>query len=152
MVEHMAKKGCPVTPEFFSCRPCGDIPAVGGYVPDEGVVLCADNVRTQGEVTRTIRHELIHAFDHCRAHVDWNNLEHVACAEVRAQNLSGECEWFEEVNRGNIGLKKHHQECVRRRAELSVRQINPDPALAAAAVKKVFDRCFADTEPYNRIP
>lgn len=27
-------------------------------------------------------HELIHAFDHCRFKVDWNNLRHHACSEV----------------------------------------------------------------------
>ena len=30
----------------------------------------------------TLTHELIHAYDHCRAHLDWNNLQHLACTEV----------------------------------------------------------------------
>jgi len=30
----------------------------------------------------TISHELVHAFDHCTANVDWFNLEHYACSEV----------------------------------------------------------------------
>ena len=30
-----------------------------------------------------LTHELIHAFDHCRAHVDWGNLDHLACSEVK---------------------------------------------------------------------
>ncbi len=29
-----------------------------------------------------LTHELIHAYDFCRAHVDWNNLDHLACTEV----------------------------------------------------------------------
>ena len=29
-----------------------------------------------------LTHELIHAFDHCRAHVDWSNIDHLACSEV----------------------------------------------------------------------
>jgi len=28
-------------------------------------------------------HELIHAFDDCRAKVDFANIDHVACTEVR---------------------------------------------------------------------
>ena len=43
------------------------------------------------------------------------------------------------------------QVCVRRRAELSV-AMNPHcgPRKARAAVDKVFDRCFADTAPFDR--
>lgn len=34
-------------------------------------------------MNRVVTHELIHAFDHCRAHVDWfNNFRHLACSEV----------------------------------------------------------------------
>lgn len=31
----------------------------------------------------TLAHELVHAFDHCRFKVDWGNLRHHACSEVR---------------------------------------------------------------------
>ena len=31
----------------------------------------------------TLTHELIHAYDYCRAHLDWNNLKHLACTEVK---------------------------------------------------------------------
>ena len=30
----------------------------------------------------TLTHELVHAFDHCRAHVDFNDIHHLACTEV----------------------------------------------------------------------
>jgi len=39
----------------------------------------------------TLTHELVHAYDHCRAYVDWSNCVHHACSEVRAANLSGDC-------------------------------------------------------------
>ena len=29
-----------------------------------------------------LTHELVHAYDDCRSHVDWDNLEHLACSEV----------------------------------------------------------------------
>jgi hypothetical protein len=32
-------------------------------------------------------HELIHAYDICRAKVDWNNCRHYACTEIRASSL-----------------------------------------------------------------
>ena len=45
----------------------------------------------QAHVERTIQHELIHAYDHCRAEVDWKDCVHIACSEVRAASLSGDC-------------------------------------------------------------
>ncbi|KTG07047.1 hypothetical protein cypCar_00041681, partial [Cyprinus carpio] len=33
---------------------------------------------------RVVTHKLIHAFDHCRARVDWfNSFRHLACSEVK---------------------------------------------------------------------
>lgn len=59
-----------------------------------------------------------------------------------------------EVARGNLALRKQHQVCVRRRAELSV-AMNPactGPAHAAEVVDAVFERCFRDTAPFDRRP
>lgn len=39
----------------------------------------------------TLTHELVHAYDHCRAFVDWSNCVHHACSEIRAAHLSGDC-------------------------------------------------------------
>jgi inner membrane protease ATP23 len=36
-------------------------------------------------------HELIHAFDHCRFKVDWNNLRHHACSEVSLLEGASAC-------------------------------------------------------------
>lgn len=42
------------------------------------------------QVDHALTHELIHAYDHCRAgNLDWSNLEHHACSEIRAATLSG---------------------------------------------------------------
>lgn len=87
-------------------------------------------------MNRVVTHELIHAFDHCRARVDWfTDFRHLACSEVRdrtvcgktssvrrfkmsvclftlqirAANLSGDCSFVNEVSRFNFGLKEHHQ-------------------------------------------
>lgn len=49
------------------------------------VVLCQNRIPDQEWMDRTLAHELIHAFDHCRAKVDWNNCEHHACSEVRSR-------------------------------------------------------------------
>jgi len=56
--------------------------------------------------------------------------------------------------RGFYGIAKHQQECVRRRAILSVRQNKncSAPGAAEAAVDAAFPTCFADTAPFERIP
>lgn len=42
----------------------------------------------------TLAHELVHAFDHCRFKVDWGNLRHHACSEVRQGCFrGGELTW-----------------------------------------------------------
>ncbi|XP_038833838.1 mitochondrial inner membrane protease ATP23 homolog isoform X2 [Salvelinus namaycush] len=118
------------------------------------IVLCQNNIHQQSHMNRVVTHELIHAFDHCRAHVDWfNNFKHLACSEIRAANLSGDCSFHNEVSRFNFGLKKHHQECVRGRALrsiLAVRKVSREEA--EKVVDEVFDTCFNDHAPFGRIP
>ena len=58
----------------------------------------------------TLTHELVHTLDYCRAELDWNNIHHLACTEIRAASLSGECFfWKENFARLKFGWKKHHQ-------------------------------------------
>ncbi|XP_069620592.1 mitochondrial inner membrane protease ATP23 homolog isoform X2 [Ranitomeya imitator] len=138
----------------FSCEDC-DGSVSGGFDADTSeIVLCQNNIHNQPHMDRVVTHELIHAFDHCRAHVDWfNNIRHLACSEIRAANLSGDCSLSNEISRFNFGLKQHHQACVRDRALrsiLAVRQISREAA--EKAVNDVFESCFNDYEPFGRIP
>ncbi len=99
--------------------------------------------------------EMIHAWDHLRFKVDWyGNLRHAACTEIRASSLSGECRfWREFVTRGQWKVSQQHQECVRRRATLSVaaRPNCRDDVQAARVVNQVWDSCFSDTRPFDEI-
>ena len=46
-----------------------------------------------------LAHELIHAYDvHARRNMNWMDLKHHACSEVRAANLS-DCHWYVYVDR-----------------------------------------------------
>ena len=157
---------------------------------------------TQAEVTRAVAHELVHAFDSCRAALDARDCAHVACTEVRAANLSGDCDFSVELARlagralapaallgsvlggpaaagaasggsggggGAFTLAGHQQQCVRRRAQLSLslheqclspglgasgagassgaRRAADDPAVVRA-VAGVWDACYRDTAPF----
>lgn len=101
------------------------------------VVLCENNIPNSKYAAGVITHELIHAFDNCRAKVNFLDPRHLACTEVcggcrismrcshiyslllphfnqiRASSLSGDCFWTKETfSRLNFGWKKHHQVCA----------------------------------------
>ncbi|GFP94511.1 probable serine/threonine-protein phosphatase 2a regulatory subunit b'' subunit ton2 [Phtheirospermum japonicum] len=47
------------------------------------IVVCSNRLQIQDEVTQVVIHELIHAYDECRAaNLDWSNCAHHACREV----------------------------------------------------------------------
>ena len=98
---------------------------------------------------------MIHAWDHLRFKVDWyTNLHHAACSEIRASSLSGECRFMREfVTRGQWKVTGQHQECVRRRAALSMlgRPGVKDDVHAARIVNEVWEGCFRDTRPFDEI-
>lgn len=127
----------------------------GGFRAPDGVVICHNHLASQEEINHALTHELIHAYDHCRAKdLDWLNCAHHACSEIRAASLSGDCNFKMELLRGNVAVRGQHQKCVKRRAELSV-GMNPHcarPGQAKHAVEKVFDACFKDTAPFDRRP
>lgn len=97
---------------------------------------------------------MVHWFDHCRFLVDWSNLRHHACSEIRAASLSGDCGWAREFKRRNYGFKLQHQECVKRRAVLSI-LANPacegSREKAERTVDEVFESCFGDTRPFDEV-
>ncbi|KAI9780075.1 MAG: Mitochondrial inner membrane protease atp23 [Geoglossum umbratile] len=135
------------------CRRC-PIRQAGGFSPDHGIQICANEMRSQGHLEDTLAHEMMHAYDHLRFKVDWADLRHAACTEIRASSLSGECRWIREFfTRRQYRITQQHQECVRRRATLSVmnRPACKDDVHAAKVVNEVWDSCFADTRPFDEI-
>lgn len=79
----MKKYGCDFKLiRHLACERCGD--CNGGYDPDNNqIIICSNAKLTKNTVMATMMHEMIHMFDYCRAKFDFNNLEHVACSEVR---------------------------------------------------------------------
>ncbi|XP_053719593.1 mitochondrial inner membrane protease ATP23 homolog [Synchiropus splendidus] len=155
LLSAMNSSGCKVFKDrHFSCEDCDGHVSGGFDATTSQIVLCQNNIRQQAHMNRVVAHELIHAFDHCRANVDWfNNYRHLACSEIRAANLSGDCSFSNELARYNFGIKEHHQECVRGRAVrsiLAVRKISREEA--EKIVNEVFDSCFNDRAPFGRIP
>ncbi|XP_055215218.1 mitochondrial inner membrane protease ATP23 homolog isoform X2 [Gorilla gorilla gorilla] len=111
LLDAMKHSGCAVNKDrHFSCEDCNGNVSGGFDASTSQIVLCQNNIHNQAHMNRVVTHELIHAFDHCRAHVDWfTNIRHLACSEVRAANLSGDCSLVNEIFRLHFGLKQHHQ-------------------------------------------
>ncbi|EFC41807.1 predicted protein [Naegleria gruberi] len=117
-----------------------------------GVLLCEDVMErySKSDDKTVILHELIHAYDDCRAMINWKSCEQLACAEIRASSLSGECDFLHETRRGKLsGLRGQFMNCVKRRATLS---LNSSAICGgqdnAKHVEDVFKTCFNDTEPF----
>ncbi|KAJ1939103.1 Mitochondrial inner membrane protease atp23 [Kickxella alabastrina] len=152
MSESLKKSGTPFDESNMPCMKCDEMRS-GGFSTDGVIQLCYNRLFGKGHLETTIAHEMVHAYDQANYNIDWYNLEHHACTEIRAASLSGDCTWFQEMMRGNLGFFKHHQVCVKRRAALSVRE-NPNcksDKHAEAAVNKVFKSCFTDTRPFDEI-
>ncbi|KAM6287840.1 mitochondrial inner membrane protease ATP23 homolog isoform 2-T2 [Spheniscus humboldti] len=83
LLEAMKQSGCTVfNDRHFSCENCDGCVSGGFDSATSQIVLCQNNIRHQSHMNRVVTHELIHAFDHCRAHVDWfKNVKHLACSE-----------------------------------------------------------------------
>ena len=118
------------------------------------IFLCQQHLRNETHAHEAMVHELIHAIDLCRTKMDpLNNCMHMACTEIRAENLSGECDWPRELAKGKISkFAGHGAECTKRRATLSV-QANPNcREKAREYVDAAFERCYKDTFPFDRHP
>lgn len=100
-----------------------------------------------------LTHEFIHMFDYCRNNLDFKNIDHLACTEIRAANLA-HCSFLSAVTSGDASpfkIKQAHQNCVKTKALSSVmatRDVSMTEAMAA--IEKVFPKCYPDLEPIGR--
>jgi inner membrane protease ATP23 len=154
LLRAMDERGCRLPATFVACVPDADLPVLGGFDMDSGrVLLNSAQVRDQKTATRTILHELIHAYDACRVHLDADSCRHLACTEVRAANLSDDCSFSAELGRGNLSFRAGQKKCVHRRAALSIRDAPACHGLAPEqVVGSVFRRCYRDTAPFPGVP
>lgn len=143
-----------ITAANVRCRRCTTSQS-GGFDPEYGILVCANHLRNRGHLEDTLAHEMVHAYDHLRFKLDPYDLRHAACMEIRASTLSGECRWTREFfTRGQWSLTQQLQECVRRRAALSVANrpaCGGDMVKAERVVSEVWDSCFNDTRPFDEI-
>ncbi|XP_049358570.1 mitochondrial inner membrane protease ATP23-like [Solanum verrucosum] len=103
--EHLEKSGCRIGDNFIKASHC-DQKISGGYARGRGIIVCSNHMQIQDEVNQVLIHELIHAYDECRAaNLDWANCAHHACSEIRAGHLSGDCHYKRELLRGYLKIR-----------------------------------------------
>ncbi|XP_063241770.1 mitochondrial inner membrane protease ATP23 homolog [Bacillus rossius redtenbacheri] len=154
MMKALKSSGCEVDiRRHISCEVC-DPSVSGGYDAIlNQIVVCQNVARSEGMVQGVLTHELIHMFDYCRNQVDFKNVDHLACTEIRAANLA-HCSFLSACTQGDasfINIRQRHQACVKTKAALSVmavRKVTEEEA--RAAVDRVFPRCYDDLEPIGR--
>ncbi|KAM6435964.1 mitochondrial inner membrane protease ATP23 homolog isoform 2-T2 [Liasis olivaceus] len=110
--------------------------------------LLLDAMKNSGCTVTNNRHI---SCENCDKHVGGGFDSSVS--QIRASNLSGDCSLINEMMRFRFGLKQHQQTCVRTKAVrsmLAVRNITKE--MAEKAVDEVFESCFNDHEPFDRVP
>lgn len=127
-----------------------------GYSPKHNKVwMCANKFWNPFEFRRVLTHELVHAFDFARARIDPTSCPHMACTEIRAWSLSGECDlwtkWFSFLGEDMVNRK---QRCVRDGALASLLDNDRchDVYVARGAIEEVWAPCWRDYWPFTTTP
>lgn len=160
MLLALEKSGCPVRlSRHLSCEPCFGKMKGGFDSKNNQIVICEDSPSlssSSSSLGRVLSHELVHAFDHCSRSVEWSDPSHLACAEIRAANLT-DCSPTRAVTRDFPftlrRLKAGHRDCVFSRAFRSVFTIRRDDSMEVVrrTVEGVFESCYRDTAPFYHL-
>lgn len=154
MMAALKSSGCPIDMRrHIACEECS-YTVSGGYDPVLNQVVVCQNVATnEGLVQGVLTHEMIHMFDYCRNKLDFKNVDHLACTEIRAANLA-HCSFVSAWLQGDTSvfdIKESHKNCVKNKALMSVLAVrNVTTEQAMEAVERVFPKCYADLEPIGR--
>ena len=98
LVQALADQQCPIDlSRHFSCEHCDDAMPTGMFDPATNqIVVCRNQLAHFDDCIIT---GLVQAFDYCRNKVDFQNLRHFACSQIRALNFTdcslvkGCCKW-----------------------------------------------------------
>jgi len=156
LIRAMESSGCHFNPKrHIAYEVCSSDRVYGAYDPKYNqVVICSNVLKNPDDVYTVLGYHLLQMFDSCRAHVDFRNIDHVACTEIRSNNLFP-CGTFKEGHlRGFaplVGYEGKQRESVRKEAISAVKTfMNVDEPTARAAVDRVFNRCYGDLEPFGQ--
>ncbi|KAJ8924875.1 hypothetical protein NQ315_001030 [Exocentrus adspersus] len=154
MMGALKASGCAIDiRRHISCEEC-DPRVSGGYDPIlNQVVVCQNVAKGEGIIQGVLTHEMIHMFDFCKNDLDFKNIDHLACTEIRAANLA-HCSFMSAWSSGDASpfkIKQAHEDCVKSKALSSVLTArNVSKLEAIDAIERVFPKCYVDLEPVGR--
>ncbi|KAF4701858.1 hypothetical protein FOZ63_027492 [Perkinsus olseni] len=148
------------SPVDLVCVRCpSNVTHSAGFSPSKNTVwMCGNHFWNPFQFRRILAHELVHAFDFARAKIDTENVDHVACTEVRAANLSGECElwtkWTDYIGDDPLGnhMWSRKQRCVKDAALRSLTAHGGNEKEAKDSIERVWSRCSKDHWPFTTDP
>lgn len=154
MLGALKSSGCPIDiRRHIACEHC-DGKVSGGYDPVMNqIVVCQNKARSEGIVQGVLTHEMIHMFDYCNNDLDFKNIDHLACTEIRAANLT-HCSFLSAWAQSDAAFwnfRQRHEYCVKTKAMyslLAVRDITKEEAINV--IERVFPKCYNDLEPIGR--
>ena len=82
------------------------------------VIICENNTGNQKFMDDVLTHELIHAYDVCRAKFDRKNLEHLACSSVSNQVFV--CDGFNLFRSQYFTVPMFSESCIRRDEDIRI--------------------------------
>jgi mitochondrial inner membrane protease ATP23 len=159
LLRKIEDKGCKLA---FNPVVCEDVfegaAAIGAYDAESKRIVMnpavPERYLTQHQYTRGITHELIHAYDDCRVDMKQDNPKHMACTEIRAANLSGDCDFSDELKRTGFRFELGgvQQKCVRKRTLQSLKMHQACAGMTPAAIEGIIDEvwepCYKDSSPF----
>jgi inner membrane protease ATP23 len=80
----LKQSGCSVLPHrHLACESCS-AQVDGGYdAAYNQLIVCSNRCRSETKVEEILTHELVHMYDYCTAKVDFKDMDHLACTEIR---------------------------------------------------------------------
>ena len=153
LLQALASRGCPFDfHRHLTCELNGENRRGGFDRSTCQIILFPENLHSTREFCTILHHELIHAYDYCRANIDFHNPSHLACTEIRAASLSNQCSLFHHFSSSSrpFLIKNQHQTCVKNLARESLEiSLNLPRTDLNRMINDVFLRCYHDTDPYN---
>lgn len=83
----------------------------GGFDSEMNQIIVCQNNTDADRVPSILTHEMVHMYDYCKNNLDFQNIDQLACTEVRAANLA-HCTFVNAIMNGESSLlhiKQGHQ-------------------------------------------
>lgn len=75
----------------------------GGFDSEMNQIVICQNNTDASRVPSILTHEMIHMYDFCKHNIDFKDIDHLACTEIRAANLA-HCTFLSAIMNGESSV------------------------------------------------